>query len=248
MTVLAIGYTTLSIVVMALLLFGYQTALKNIGKSPRHRLRKVGLAFVGILLWWLYTYLVASSGIVKDLSLPPKFPLLLIFPVFLFTAIVFYRARKSQVLHAIPVAWPVYFQGFRILVEGLFVASVAAGILHKEVTIEGYNMDMIYACTAVITGYLVFGLKKFSMQWALYWNYLGLAVIASIIFLFMTTLFVPQLWGHEKSVAPIGFLDFPYVMVASFLMPTAVFVHVLSIIQLTEKLSPTASTGDNAKR
>jgi uncharacterized membrane protein len=188
---------------------------------------------LGIVLWWTYTGLLAYTGILQDYSLPPKFPLLLILPAFLFTGIVLYRNRQSPVLHAIPASWPIYFQSFRVGVESLFVASFAAGLLHKEVTIEGYNYDMLVGLSAPLIGLLVFQFRVLPKRIALLWNYLGILVLIAVVAVFMTTIFFPELWGSETPLAPKAFGTFPFVLVASFLMPVAIFVHILSIIQLS---------------
>ncbi len=233
MNALEIGYVILTVIVTCLFLYGYNYALKRINVDTKSKRKRLTLLILGIVSWWAYVFLLAASGFLKELSLPPRFPLLLIIPLFIFTAILLYKKRNSAVLHAIPRSWPIYFQSFRIVVESLFIATVSAGILHKEVTLEGYNYDMFIGLTAPIIALLVYQLRIAPQQLALVWNYLGLLVLASVIALFTTTVFFPSLWGYEGVFVPTEFLDFPYILVAAYLMPMAVFVHIVSIIQLT---------------
>jgi len=84
-------------------------------------------------------------------------------------------------------------------------------------------------------GYILYKKSAFSKKLAIFWNYLGLLVLASVIFVFMTSIYAPEMYGFTESQMPMEFTRYPYVLVAGFLMPSAVFVHVLSIVQLSKK-------------
>lgn len=229
---LQLGYIALTVTMILIILYGYNYALTAVNTAPSKRKKRVFYVFLGILLWLTYASVLGLTGVLENFELPPRFPLLLVIPAFIFTGIFLSKNRHSAIIKAIPKSWPVYYQSFRILVESLFVLTVAEGLLHPEVTFEGYNYDILFGVTALIIGFLVFTRNMLSQKIALYWNYLGLAVIAVIIFLFTTTLYFPSFWGSTVPLAPKGFINFPYVFVPAFLMPSAVFIHVLSIIQL----------------
>jgi len=188
-----------------------------------------------LLLWQVFIYTIASSGLLKSYDFPPRFAVIFIIPSFIFIGIFLYKNKSKKWIQTIPEQWIICFQTFRILVETLFVLSVAEGILHPLVTIEGYNIDMIFAFTAPIIAFLVYNKKIVDKKLVIYWNYLGLAVIASIIFLFMTSIYKPELWGSSVPMLPMDMLTYPYILIAGFLMPVAVFLHVLSITQLKRK-------------
>ncbi|MGB1243143.1 MAG: hypothetical protein ACPG49_11520 [Chitinophagales bacterium] len=229
------GYVALVITMATIIIVGYNYALKGANTPDDLRKKYLGRLWIGLFLWFAYTFAIAKSGLLQNLDLPPRFPIFLILPVFIFIGVFLYKQQKSPVIAALPKSWLIYYQSFRIVIESLFVASVGVGVLHPEVTFEGYNYDIVFAFTAPIVAYLVFNKKILSEKVALAWNYLGLAVISVIIFLFVTTMYFPAVWGSTESIAAKGFLEFPYVLVASFLMPSAVFMHVLSIIQLSRK-------------
>ena len=117
--------------------------------------------------------------------------------------------------------------------------TATAGILHSNVTIQGFNYDMVFAFTAPFAAFLLFQKKPYKKKFAIFWNYLGLGVIASIIFLFITTIYFPHIYGVEIDLISTDFGKYPYVLVPAFLMPSAVFIHILSIVQLTK--APTAT-------
>lgn len=232
---LKLAYLTLTLVVCFLLTFIAFYAINSTFESQK-RAKKKYLVVFGLLSFNLYIYLLAISGFIQTLTFPPRFALTMIFPAFAFTGVFLYKNRNSDWVMNIPKHWLFYFQSFRILVESIFVMSVTAGVLHVEATIEGYNFDMAYAITIPILGFLIFNGKALSLRTALIWNYVGLLVLASVIFVFMTTIFAPQIYGSDTPLMPLEGLAYPYVLVAGFLMPAAVFIHVLSVVQLRRAL------------
>lgn len=193
------------------------------------------ILIMALIGWHIYVYVVAKSGILLNFELPPKMPLFLIMPLFVFTGVFIYKNRNSLWIKNIPSSWLVYIQSFRVLVETLFVFSVAEGTLNYHVTIEGYNYDMVLSFSALIIGYLVYQKKIVSEKIMIAWNYIGLLVLASVIFVFMTCTYIPELYGSETMLLPKEAVVFPQVLIAGFLMPLAVFIHVLSLVHLKKK-------------
>lgn len=229
---LELAYLALTLVMMIILLLIGKTAIDKTFTERAIRTQKIMFMALGLLAWQVYIFVLARAGVTQDFSFPPKFALFLIIPAFIFTGIFMAKNRQHAWIQNIPQHWLVYYQAFRVLIETLFVYSVAAGILHPNVTIEGYNYDMVFASTAPIIGLLVFQFNVLSKKIALLWNYLGLAVIAVIIFLFLSTIYFPHIYGIGTNPFPTEFGSYPYVLVPGFLMPSAVFMHVLSIVQL----------------
>lgn len=229
---LQLAYVGLTIL-MILIVFkgGFHTIAKTYSDVEIQKKKKRKLV-QGLLLWQLYILTISGSGFLVSYSFPPRFALFLIIPSFIFTGIFIYKNKDHKWIQNIPKHWLIYVQVFRILVELIFVFSVAKGVLHKEASIEGYNFDMVLAFTAPIIGVLVFKFKILPEKWLIYWNYLGLTVLASVIFVFITTTYAPELYGSSDPLLPLDTLKYPYVLIAGFLMPLAVFIHVLSIIQI----------------
>lgn len=230
---LKIAYISLTVVMLIILvIIGFKTINKTfIDQAKANNKKKI--LIVGLVFWQVYVVAMGYSGVLDNFEFPPRFFLFLILPLFIFTGIFIYRNRNNEWIKNIPEQWLIHYQTFRIIIESIFVFSVAQGILNKEVTVEGYNYDMIFAFTAPIIGYLLYK-KILPRNIAILWNYLGLVVIAFIIFLFLSSVFNPQLFGSEEMILPKAAVQYPYVLVAGFLMPSAVFIHVLSIIQLAK--------------
>jgi len=229
---LKIAFVSLSLLTSIVLILVGLIAIKRTVSDKRIAKRNTIVLIVGLLFWQLYTFVIASSGILDNFDFPPRFFLFLILPLFLFTGVFIYGNRSDRWVVSIPVHWLIFYQSLRILIESIFLASLTQGILNKEVTIEGYNFDMIFAFTAPLVGYLSWK-KMVSVAFLKIWNYVGLVVIASIIFLFISSIYNPQFFGSESILLPTKAVKYPYVLVAGFLMPAAVFVHVLSLVQLS---------------
>lgn len=211
-----------------LIIIGYK-AINSSSANPKKDKIKL---LIGIVLWQIFMVAMSSSEILKSYEFPPRFAIAFILPSFIFTGIFLTFNRNKKWIKSIPEHWIIYFQSFRILVETLFVCSLAQGIFNYHVTIAGYNFDMIFAFTAPIIAYLVYNKKVIARKRLIAWNYIGLIVLASVIVLFLTSMYGPEIYGSESPLLPIKALTYPYVLIAGFLMPAAVFLHVLSIIQL----------------
>jgi len=225
-----IGLTLLTNVF--LIIIGY----KAINSSSRNPKKERAILVLGLILWQLFIFIFSLTDIIRSYEFPPLFAIAFIIPSFIFTGVFLYRNRNKNWIKSIPEHWIIYFQSFRILVETLFVFSVAKGIFNYHVTIEGYNFDMIFAFTAPIITFLVYKIKVLPKKIILVWNYLGLLVLASVIFLFLTSIYKPEIYGSDLPLLPLQAFTYPYVLIAGFLMPVAVFLHILSIIQLKKRI------------
>ncbi|QHI35005.1 hypothetical protein IMCC3317_03510 [Kordia antarctica] len=227
--VLKLAFIALTIcTLLFLLIIGFK-AINTASSNPKKD--KIYLV-AGIVSWQLFILLVSSTDFLKSYEFPPRFAIIFILPSFIFTGVFLGVHRNKKWIKSIPEHWIVYFQSFRILVEILFVFALAKGIFNYEVTIEGYNFDMIFAVTAPIMAFLVYTKNVISRKAIIVWNYVGLAVLASVIFLFVASVYQPEIFGSEIPLIPLKSFTYPYVLIAGFLMPVAVFLHVLSIIQV----------------
>lgn len=231
---LKIAYIALTVLMIIILIIISKKTIQKTFTNKADIKKKTILIIFGLLIWQIYVYITAESGIADNFDFPPRFFLFLILPLFIFTGVFIYKNKDNKWISNIPEHWLIFYQTFRIAIETIFVYSVAQGILNKEVTIEGYNFDMIFAYTAPIIGYLAYK-KMVSKKILILWNYTGLLIIASIIFLFLSSIFNPQIFGSNVMILPHAAVKYPYLLVAGFLMPSAVFIHVLSIAQLSSK-------------
>ncbi|HFC00745.1 MAG TPA: hypothetical protein ENJ53_08070, partial [Phaeodactylibacter sp.] len=202
---LKLSYLGLTVTMLIILFFIGNYAINKSVSEQKIKNKKKGILAIGLLIWQLYIYLLASSGFLADFSFPPRFVLFMILPAFIFIGIFLNRNKKMKWIQTISPIWLTIYQSFRIIIETLFVYSVAAGILHKNVTIQGYNYDMFFAYTAPIIAFIIYKSNQLPKQLLLVWNYLGLLVIAVIIFLFITTIYFPEIYGTDTTAFPTEF-------------------------------------------
>ncbi len=226
---LRIAFIGLAILAIVFLIF---IGFKAINETSQNSKKQKAVLVLSLVLWHVLILLLSSTDFLKSYEFPPRFAIAFVLPSFIFTGVFLYRNRDKKWLKSIPEHWIVYFQSFRILVEVLFLLALEQGIFNCHVTLEGYNFDMVFAITAPIVAYSVYNRNLLSKKAVLLWNYIGLAVLASVIFLFVTSIYSPELYRSEIPLLPISSFSYPYVLIAGFLMPTAVFLHILSIFQL----------------
>ncbi len=236
---LEFGYIALSIIMtIVLFLIGNQAIQKSTPKA--YQLRNQLILGLGLIAWHTYSYFIGGTKIIADFNFPPKFAVLLIFPCFIFTAVFLHFNRKKKWISSISMKWLVLYQACRIFIETLFAFSVEKGILPEQVTIKGYNYDMIFGFTALFIFAGVFLFKFLPKKSLLAWNVLGLLVIASIIFLFQASVLKPEIFGEGAQALKAEAVRYPYVLIAGYLMPSAVFIHFLSIVKIGQENKQTS--------
>lgn len=226
------SYILLFVILLTILLWGLNNALLKRGSTTTKRNRILLLTLIGILSWLTLQFFIWSTGFYYDLSLPPRIPLFMVFPVFLFTFLFLNRNRNHKVLTAIPIALPIAIQSFRAVIEVLFYFTFLNHILPIQVTFEGSNYDVLIGLSAIVMAVYA-NRPNSSRKILLIWNVLGILVVLFAAFIFITSFYMPAIWGNTG--IPLEFNQFPYLLLPTFLMPFAVFLHALSIIQLTRK-------------
>lgn len=193
---------------------------------------KVRPFLIGIAAWLVYISVLGASGVLRDFSLPPRIPLLLVIPAFGIISWIFLTGLHRPLLTAVPRWLPMVFQSFRIWVEFLLLGVHLKGFATAEPTMAGYNFDILVPISGLILAFLVYKQKVLSEKWVLAWNIMGLCILASVVFIFITLGVFPAIWGYETTTVSPEFGDMPYPLVAGFFMPVAVMVHLFSIGQV----------------
>ncbi|WP_420320892.1 hypothetical protein [Flagellimonas sp.] len=226
------SYVLLFGVLLLILLWVLNNGLKKNGVLASKRNQITFLTALGIFTWLALQYFIWTTGFYYDLSLPPRIPLFMVLPVFLFIVFFMFGNRNHKVLASIPIALPIAVQSFRAVIEVLFYFTFIQGILPIQVTFEGANYDVLIGLSAIVMAVYA-NRPNASKKVLLAWNFIGTLVVLFAAFIFITSFYFPSIWGETG--IPIGFNQFPYLLLPTFLMPFAVFLHVLSITQLTQK-------------
>lgn len=191
--------------------------------------------WIGAALWVAYISLLAHFGVFRDFSLPPRIPLLLVLPAITWIFWYYKTGRQRSLLNRVPRWQPVAFQTFRIAVEFMILGVVLRGIGPKEPSMEGYNYDIITGLTAPLIAIAVYHWKVLSEKWVFWWNIMGLLWLVNVVFIFISLGVAPQIWGYDSIPISPDFGQMPYLLIPGFFMPSAVFMHVFSLMQLKGK-------------
>jgi hypothetical protein len=230
---------------VALLAFGAVGGATRAGQGIAHA-RRVG-AVVGLTLgaWLAVTAGLAIGGVLDVSARPPRWPLLPL-TAFVAIALVMRSASASRVLSAVPLAWPIAAQTFRVGVELALFALHAAGLAPVRITFEGRNFDVVVGLSAPWIAWLL-AKKRIGSRGAVGWNVLGLAVLANTVGTVASS--TPGPLHLNGSGAPFtAIATWPIVWLPAFLMPTAVFLHVVSLRQNLRRLRAASSVPHSSPR
>lgn len=226
------GFMILTIALALIVYFGTANiALKAI-TNPSLQKRFIIRTALLLAAWLTYISTLSVTGIFTVAALPPRIPLLLVWPAFIFTGFFFISGRFKKIIDATPVIWLVYLQSFRIIVELLIWGLFLNGILPKASTFEGYNFDILIGLTAPLVAYMAFNKRFIGNAVLLIWNFLGLGALAVVVFILLSHAYFPSMWHQHANILANGLGIFPYTFIAGFLMPLAVFLHVFTIIKI----------------
>ena len=232
---LEIYYISLSLLVVLIITFGFNSMLKTKYPSSTERLKHTLKAPLLLGSWLFYVYLVSTLGLLQGFELPPRVLIFFFIPTLVGITFFIRKYRNHSLMNALPKSWAIYFQSFRIFVELIIWKTYLAGTFPVSMSFEGYNYEILVGLSAPIIAYLVFNRKILSEKIAIAWNFVGLFVLSIIIGIAVTSAYFPQLWGASNSLIGIEFGLFPYTLLAGFLAPMAIFMHILSLSQLFKR-------------
>jgi hypothetical protein len=199
--------------------------------APVARARSTAL-WAGALLsaWLCVSAAMGASGVLADFEArPPR-----MFFVLGGTVLVFALSTRSRAftraLDAMPRAWPVALQSMRVPVELGLWSLYVEGNLPVHLTFHGRNFDVLVGLSAPLVAW---GLARnnVSDRSLLLWNAAGLALLANVVGMSITTFPGPLhlAWpGPSNTIVT----RVPFVWLPAFLVPVALFGHIASLRQL----------------
>lgn len=235
---LEFAYILLFVALMGAILWMVRLAMRKMEVPLSTQRRRLVTMLLGVLGWVSIQIALSTTGIYNNLSLPPRIPLLMILPLFVFAFVFLNRNKQSPILHAIPQHIPIAYQSFRAVIEVLFYFTFVAGILPVQVTFEGANYDVLLGISAIFVGFYAYR-GDASPRLLIAWNVLGIAVVGFAAFTFISSFYFPEIWGDTEP--NLAFNRFPFLLLPSFFMPSAIFMHLLSIVQLRRSMKTDAT-------
>jgi hypothetical protein len=221
-------FVAIVVVMLAAALGGAAWAARRVGPRARRGVRLVGL---GLVSWLALTLTLAEHGFFEDFSAMPPHMLLAIGPPLLgLLALVFSRPAQP-LLAALPRAWPVGAQTFRIVVEIVLWRLAVAGVAPEIMTFTGRNVDILVGLTAPVVAYCCFVRRTWPARVAGWWNVAGILILLNVVV--HAQLSAPTPFRVFETDPPTTFIaDVPYIWLPAFLVPLAWLLHAVSLRQL----------------
>ena len=216
---------------LVLVLWGAARAAWRVGPGAVRGVRVAGMALVG---WLALTGMLAERGFFDDFqSIPPRLVLALGPPLLTLLALTFSR-RIAPLLAALPPAWPVAAQTFRIPVEIVLWRLAVAGIIPELLSFTGRNVDILVGLTAPVVAYACFVRRAWPARVAVWWNWAGIVILLNVVV--HAQLSAPTPWRLFETDPPTTFIaDWPYIWLPDFLVPLAWLLHAVSLRQLRSR-------------
>jgi len=185
------------------------------------------------LLWSVFQGILAYTGFyqVTD-TVPPRITLNLI-PVIAFTIYGCLPKQRKWVLKNRNVECSTFMHTVRIPVEiGLYYLFINQ-MIPELMTFEGRNFDILAGITAPIVG-LLYMKRKISKKVLLIWNVISLFLV---LFIFVNAILSAELpfqqFAFDQPNRAV--LYFPYILLASTIVPVVIYTHITDIIKLSSK-------------
>lgn len=231
---LELSYILLSIIMVSLIIFGHFICGFRFYQSKeiaRNKTLKVAL-FLAMVLLYLST--LSYFNILTTFDMPPRFPIFLVVPFLSFCIYFYLKNKQNAFIQSIPLHWTAFYQTFRIFVETILLYTFYKGIIPVEATFEGYNFDILWGITAIPIGFLILKTERKYLRLIRAWNVVGIFMILAVAITIGLSFYAPEVIGYNEPATKFAFLKMPYLLIAGFLAPSAIFIHIVSLIQLNK--------------
>lgn len=226
-TFISILFVALTLLLLVLLLTGFYKSLSAVPQYKTKSRKYTGIASAVLILWLLFQLVASVNHVFEQWNaLPPRLLIVLLPP--LITTLLFARSKKAvSLLQVLPQQSIIYVQSFRIMMEIILWALFMESIIPKQMTFEGFNVDILVGITAIVIGYLAMT-HKISNKWIIVWNVAGLCILANIVTIaILSAPLYFRAFMNEPANTIVA--QFPFVWLPGFVVPVAYFLHVCSI-------------------
>jgi hypothetical protein len=214
-----------------LIAVGLWLGLESTDLTPGQRRATWLAVMIPDTLWFAVAWSAAINGVLITGASPlPLLPLAIFLPVMTGAPLVLLSKRVGQVLDAMPAAWLVALQLYRVF-GSWALAAWLHGSLPGVFALPAAIGDVLTGLFAVPAAIAVATGTAEGRRAAIIWNVFGLADFAVAITLGMITspgrfqLIVP-------SVQSINAGAYPAVLTPAFVVPSSILLHALSLRQL----------------
>ena len=229
---LSFGLTTI-----ATLLILYWAVKKSSNESTS---KKANIILFSLIIWLIIQAVLTLENIYSSdtISIPPKILLLGIFPSILTILFLFATKKGRQFIDSLPLINLIYLNIVRIPVEFILLLLFVNKAVPQLMTFEGRNFDIFAGITApLIAYYYCITKSNLNRKIILGWNFVCLALLINIVVSALLSAPSPiQKFAFDQP--NIAILNFPFSWLPTFIVPTVLFGHLVSIRQLIKTFQP----------
>lgn len=186
-----------------------------------------------IILWSIVQSIIAYTRFYEVVDgMPPRFALILI-PT---TLVIIYSLLPNQqkwILENRNIKLSTFLHSVRLPVEIVLHSLFTLKLVPEMMTYSGLNFDIIMGITAPIIGFLYFK-KILGKSILLAWNFLGLILILTILFIGIFSADLPfQLFNFDQPNQAV--IYFPFVLLPATIVPIVIWTHLTDIVKIMKK-------------
>jgi hypothetical protein len=175
-------------------------------------------AAVAIGLWLAVTGGASYAGLLQFVGFPPPIAAVILSGLAITFGLAFSRFGAALIDGA-GIQILIGYQGFRILVEVFLYWGHAEGLVPRQMTWEGRNLDVLTGLTAIPVA--LWATSK-TVVWL--WNLAGLLLLINVVTVAILSMPTPfQVFSPRM----VFVADWPYVWLPAFLVTSALFGHLL---------------------
>ena len=225
---LNLSFLLLVLGVLALFVLALRPAVKaEQGKVWLHRRQLL----IALFFWLALSGSLAGTGVLLDFSLP-KLPILVAIGLCLTTAFAISSFGK-ELANNIPIWLLVGINGFRLPLELLMHRAADEGVMPPQMSFSGRNFDIVTGILAFIVSYLAYRAPKENppLLFVRFFNLIGLGLLFNVVSIAILSMPLPiRVYMNEPANTWIAHL--PFVWLPTFLVPLALFSHLLILRRL----------------
>jgi hypothetical protein len=183
------------------------------------------LTALGIAAWLAISWGIASNGSLAFRGSGPPPLARMVLALTVFTALLAFSPVGARISASLPLGAIVGFQVFRIPVEIVLAALHHEGLVPGRMTYEGMNYDIVSGLSAVVIALLA--MRGALPRWGLWvWNVGAMVLLVTIVVIANLSTPGPFQIFTDGPKTTILFTA-PYVWLPGFLVPSALFGHLL---------------------
>jgi hypothetical protein len=223
-----VAFVAIVLALCGLLVLGVQRAARIDGETPARTRALTWRTALGVTAWLALTGAASASGVLEASLLPP--PIMVFFFASQLAAAGVAFSRLGTRLLALPAAALVGFQVFRLPLELVLHHWADTGVLPRQMTYEGENLDIVTGLLALPVAWIA-ARRPPARGVVLAFNALGLALLVNVARIAAFSSPVPFRTYLNDPPVLLAF-SFPHGWIVPICVGGALFGHLLVFRQL----------------